>query len=381
MKLLFFEWNAFMQKDIEKILFSHPGLETDCISYEFKNPDEDELFVKLFPAKLLAQKYDAVFSVNFFPLVSDICEKFNIPYISWVYDAPMNVRKVSSIANHVNKIYVFDKGQYKDLKSKGFDTVFHKPLGVNTSKIKEILSEHKDIAPNFLCDISFVGRLYNSDFEYLTGPLPVELQKQLNDLTEEQLNTYGSFFLDKLLTPEYMDRLNFYYSKAGISKPVLKEELLFALSTEVTHRERIRALKLLSDRFPVTLYSFESDSQLHNIIKKDAVNYYTEMPLVFTGSRINLNITLKIIKTGIPLRVFDILGAGGFLLSNWQQELDEYYTDGTDVVMYKSLNELVNKAEFYLSHEDERRNIAVNGHIKTHKLFELDKMLSEILNL
>ena len=44
MKLLFFEWNAFMQKDIEKILFSHPGLETDCISYEFKNPDEDELF-------------------------------------------------------------------------------------------------------------------------------------------------------------------------------------------------------------------------------------------------------------------------------------------------------------------------------------------------
>lgn len=81
------------------------------------------------------------------------------------------------------------------------------------------------------------------------------------------------------------------------------------------------------------------------------------------------------------MRVLDILGAGGFLLSNWQQELDEYYTDGTDVVMYKSLNELVNKAEYYLSHEDERRNIAINGHQKTNKLFELNKKLSEILNL
>ena len=52
------------------------------------------------------------------------------------------------------------------------------------------------------------------------------------------------------------------------------------------------------------------------------------MPYVFRNSRINLNITLRSIKSGIPLRCMDIYGAGGFLLSNYQTDLfDVIVTD------------------------------------------------------
>ena len=88
------------------------------------------------------------------------------------------------------------------------------------------------------------------------------------------------------------------------------------------------------------------------------------MPYVFLNSRINLNISLRSIKTGIPLRAFDIMGCGGFLLSNYQQELLEYFNADIDFVYYNNYEDLVEKVEYYLSHEKERREIAENGSYK-----------------
>ena len=61
--------------------------------------------------------------------------------------------------------------------------------------------------------------------------------------------------------------------------------------------------------------------ELPNVINMGSVDYYDMMPYVFKCSDINLNITLRSIKTGIPLRAMDIMGAGGFLMSNYQVDL------------------------------------------------------------
>lgn len=380
MKLLFFQWNAFMQNDVERILSQTDGIELTCVSYEFRNLDKDDYFLRRFPAELLKDKYDAVFSLNFFPLVSDLCNKYNIPYISWVYDAPMNIRRVESFANPVNTIYVFDGGQYNDLRSKGFDRVFHKPLGVDTHKA-DSMNITADDAARFGCEISFIGKLYSSDFEYLTAPLPETHRKKLDELVNHQLRLYGQYEIDNFLTNSYMEELNYYYKKASGNNgfQILKEELEFTLASEVTHRERIEVIKRLNSKYPVTLFSYDNSPELAGVTNKGPVNYYTEMPKVFSQSRINLNITLKIIKTGMPLRVLDILGAGGFLMSNWQKELADNFTDGSEIVMYQSIDELVEKCGYYLSHEDERRQIASKGRARTHQLFELEKMLKEII--
>ena len=46
--------------------------------------------------------------------------------------------------------------------------------------------------------------------------------------------------------------------------------------------------------------------------------------------KIYLNMTIKPIQTGLPLRIFDIMGCGGFLMTNYQAELPEYFEIGTD---------------------------------------------------
>ena len=88
------------------------------------------------------------------------------------------------------------------------------------------------------------------------------------------------------------------------------------------------------------------------------------MPWIFRNSKINLNMTIKPIRTGLPLRIFDILGCGGFCMTNYQEELEDLFRIGTDLEAYGSPEELEEKCAYYLTHEEERQRIAANGYRK-----------------
>lgn len=80
-----------------------------------------------------------------------------------------------------------------------------------------------------------------------------------------------------------------------------------------------------------------------------------EMPIIFHNSKINLNMTSKSIRSGLPLRIFDILACGGFVLTNFQTELPEFFRPQEDLVYYENLDDLAGKADYYLHHETQRR--------------------------
>lgn len=99
------------------------------------------------------------------------------------------------------------------------------------------------------------------------------------------------------------------------------------LGFKLANIERVSTLNRLSKTLRghnTALYTDTIDSKLEGVDYRGAVAYMTHMPLVFNNSRINLNMTIRNIRTGIPLRVWDILGAGGFLLTNFQVELPDY---------------------------------------------------------
>ena len=110
-------------------------------------------------------------------------------------------------------------------------------------------------------------------------------------------------------------------------------------------------------------------------------DYYSEMPYVFSHSKINLNITLKSIHSGIPLRCMDIMGNGGFLISNFQEDFLDYFVPDEDFVYYTDADDLLNKIDYYLSHEKERKEIAENGHQKVKKNHSFEKCFSDIIHI
>ena len=137
----------------------------------------------------------------------------------------------------------------------------------------------------------------------------------------------------------------------------------------------------LVKKYPVSIYT---NSNTHNLVKVDyrgSVDYWTQMPKVFYGRRINLNFTIPNIKTGIPLRVWDVLGAGGFLMTNYQPELEVYFELNKDLVVFESRHDLVKKAAYYLEHEDLRRQIAQNGYEKVKQLHSYKQRMSQMMEI
>ena len=137
------------------------------------------------------------------------------------------------------------------------------------------------------------------------------------------------------------------------------------MASEVTRNERLILLSLCGRRYDTKFYSYDNSEVIKGVHRCGAVDYVTEMPKVFACSKININPSLRIIQTGIPQRAFDIMGAGGFLLSNYQAELAEYYVNEEDMVIYEGIEDAIDKMAFYLGHEDIRAKIAQNGRAKT----------------
>ena len=111
------------------------------------------------------------------------------------------------------------------------------------------------------------------------------------------------------------------------------------------------------------------------------IDYYDTMPYVFKCSAINLNITLRSIQKGIPLRAYDIMGCGGFLLTNFQEDFLRFFVPGEDFVYYESRQDLMEKIGYYLLHEEERRQIAECAHDKIMREHTYDIRVSQILEI
>lgn len=373
-KILFYQWYSFMNHGIEKA-FKQLEIQYDILYYQQTDWEEDAIFEEKIEKQIQDNVYDAVFSVNFAPVISKVCQHRGIRYISWVYDSPMHIRNIEVMKNSCNEIYMFDWGQVQEYKKLGVN-MEHLPLAVDSEIFN--LPMNDEIIKKYSAQISLVGKMYTTDYPKYTSPLSTETKKLLNDMISSQRDVYNDCFIPELLTDELLQKINAEYAKAGLDFYIEKRELEYMMLCETTSRERTVILSLLSKHFDTHLYTTEKPG-IDNLKVHGPVDYYKQMPYIFKLSDINLNISLKSIRTGIPLRCVDVLGCGGFLLSNYQEELVQYLEVGKDCEVYGSFEEMYEKAAFYTKHEELRKQIARNGFMKVQEIFTFRNRIEQMI--
>ena len=333
-----------------------------------------------FVNKIEEGNYDFVFSVNYIPVVAIACHKKDMPYVSWSYDAPLNISHIENTLHFpTNYVFLFDSAQANGYISQGFDNVWHLPLAIDTSYydvFKPTAADNK----RFKSQISFVGQIYNSTYPGLITPLGEFERKYLDSLINVQTDLYGAFVIDEYLNDDIIHKINTCYREKlkNTDFRITKKKLSYSMATYVTFKERVTILSLLSKKFDVSLYSGDKHPLLTETRHCGRVDYSTEMPYIFKCSDINLNITLKCLQTGIPLRALDIMGCGGFLLTNYQEEFLDFFIPDEDFVYYEDFGDSYEKAAFYLQNDVLRKQIAQNGYDKIKKYFSYDDRLDFI---
>lgn len=367
MNILLFDIGSYTQRDLIYYL-EQRGCRCRNILYTLTDNYHDDFLERKFEEQLLADSYDFVMSTNFCPIVAKICNKHNKKYIAWVYDSPINTDHIEYYQYPTSYIFLFDRIEVERITALGGVNIFHLPLAINTHRLDQIkISEQDKLA--YSSDITFIGKFYDSPLAQLLRVQPDYDRGYINAILNAQLKIYGYNFIEELITDDLIDRMNQrLLPQHIISEPLTTRKLMHSIATQVTRTERLTLLNLLGRSHRTTYYSIEQPESLSHLTYKGTAYYFSEMPKIFKLSKLNLNPTLKSIQSGIPLRALDILGCKGVLFSNFQLELAEYFTDGVDVIMYDSIEDALCKADYYLSHEEERIQIAQKGYemVRTH---------------
>ena len=106
-KILLYRWGSLSEPEVERV-FRENKIEYCTFLKKATDYHADAEFAAEFLQILHGNDVKAVFSFDYFPIVSMLCEMNHIPYLSWIYDCPMYTLYSKTIANEMNYIFCFD---------------------------------------------------------------------------------------------------------------------------------------------------------------------------------------------------------------------------------------------------------------------------------
>lgn len=394
MKIIYLNWASFGSEDVFDTIgrMREAGEDITLIKYPFEKTDRrrDEAFEKKFSETLREERADIVFSFNYFPVVAEtvhaVYEECGTRYVSWVYDCPHIVLYSCTLVYPSNDVFLFDSAMYKTFALQGIETVHYLPLAANVRRL-DAMQVTGEIWQKYQSRISFVGAMYTEKgtfYDRMEKDLDPYAKGYLEGLMQAQMQVNGLNFIEEAITPQIETYLQKALPVPGNADGVETAAWTYAqyfVNRKITQTERALLLAAIGERFPVVLYTHDKSFSAKGVQTRAAIDYYDTMPYVFKCSDINLNITLRSITAGIPLRAFDIMGAGGFLLTSYQPDMDFFFTAGEDYVYYESKEDLLQKIDYYLTHESERKEIAKNACEKIAAAHTFDVRLREILDV
>jgi len=302
-------------------------------------------YVERLLTAIISYKPDLLFTVNHIGFdsggaVASIITQIELPTISWFVDSPAYILLGAPGAVSPMIITpVWERSELPLLKSFGFDQPFHLPLAVDPDVMRVGIDSAIDTNVGFVGDsmtaasAKWLNRLPTND----TNDLMIDFC--VKALLKDRQNS--PFHPDIPVSWTELDRLNF------ASSVVL----------EATRRYRHSTLALLADdNLSVWGDAGWEGSLPSNVKLFPVVDYYRELPAVYHQTAINLNFTSLQMPTAVNQRVFDAPAAGGFLLTDDQDDLHQLFQND-EIATFSTPAELPERVRYFRSRPSEREAI------------------------
>lgn len=390
MKILFLDWNSYGNLDIlsaiDELKASGRDIQIELFPYDNHIERDDKQFADRFKTDLQKKSPDLVMSFNFFPIVSGVCNEVGIKYVSWVYDNPAINLYSFTLINPCNYVFLFDSQMYEVFAKQGIKTVYYLPMAAAVERFDRF--EQSDVfRKKWGGEIAFVGNLYTEGhnfYDRIEDKLSEYSRGYINGLMRAQMEINGASIVEGSIPENVMNEMVDALGAKPNYDGVETYDYIYSnyvIDRKITAIERTEMLTMIGQMHPVNLFTGDKSFKPEGISNRGKVDYYKEMPYIFKNTDINLNITLRSIQRGIPLRCMDIMGCGGFLLTNYQEDFLHFFEPFEDYVYYENRQDLLDKIDYYLAHDEERVKIARSGYEKVKASHTYKLRLEEILDI
>lgn len=119
---------------------------------------------------------------------------------------------------------------------------------------------------------------------------------------------------------------------------------------------------------------------------EESVKYYNGAKIVLNVHRLTYDATFNRNSRNIPgfsinPRTYEIAGCGTLQITDYRNDLEQYYRPGHEIETYRSTGELVHKINHYLIHGEERLRIAMGGLRRTRVEHSFAARLVKLLDI
>ena len=303
---------------------------------------------------LLTLKPDFVLSVNHLGFDSDnalgeILEECEMPTAVWYCDNPMIVLEGGAIpAATMTTCFTWERKYMPWLRSQGAEDLHYLPLGT------DFVQRSHGVGP-LEYELCFVGDSMGAAVSKYFARLSEE-ERVLARTLAAQLRGHREYLLDPL-------------RELGVQRSEGDGcwNIVAAACWEGTAGYRRGLLEgLEQDRLSVF-----GDEHWRDILPEATcgrrVPYGQDLAEVYGSSAVNINATSLQMTTAVNQRVFDVPAAGGFLLTDNQEDVAQHFELSREVMVYRSPEELADLAGYYLKHERERGQIVARARARIER--------------
>ena len=238
----------------------------------------------------------------------------------WLTNDPYYTDVTRNLVPYYDYIFTQDLNCIKFYRGIGCKNVFHLPLAANQDVLKSSLKED-----TYKYDLSFIGTAFENRINFVDSIAEY--------LAEKNIKIVG-FGWEKLKNYE---RLKGKIQLLPLAK--YEDALQFYVSTKIN----------------INLHRSPSDQEL------------------------NCN-AANIQAYSVNNRTFEINAVGSFQLTDIRPDISKHYIPGVEIETFNSAPEFIQKAEYYLEHVQERKQIAKNGLDRTLKHHTYDRRVLQLLN-
>jgi spore maturation protein CgeB len=295
-------------------------------------------------------------------LFCNLFADLGIPLVTWFVDDPRTILMDRAVHGAPTTIAAtWERGYMDYLRALGFGHVYHLPLAADTTVFHGAPSAAPDLAGAFVGNsmISFANRVWQEVAQY-----PV--------LAEAVTAAFAAGTVDRARFVAGLDHLLEPALVAGFDQEARRHaEMYFFI--EGTRRLRRRVAQALAPEG----MGIRGDEDWNEEFPQAGppVPYEEELPDFYRRCAVNVNTTSIQMATAVNQRVFDCPAAGGFVLTDAQEDLGALFDSGAETAVYHSLEEGVEKYRYYrdrpaqrlpLIHAAQKRILA--HHTYTHRL-------------
>jgi len=193
------------------------------------------------------------------------------------------------------------------------------------------------------------------------------------------------FFRQRSIRSE-VNRLGFEHAVLSSLPPENRNlDLVFIGSFHRVHKSRTELLEALCLRFPqLKIWGPEPDllassSPIREHYMGEA--WGREMYRLLNRAKIVLNHHGDVPPWANNLRLFEATGMGALLLTDWKENLGEMFDPEKEVVAYRTVDECIELATYYLEHDQARCVIADAGQQRTLRVHSYEQRMREFVDL